>query len=313
MSFPKTRMRRLRGSENLRRLTSEVRLSSDDFIYPIFVKEGISKKEPINSIPGQFRYSLNDLNEAVEKCEQARVPGIMVFGIPEKKDPLATTAYDDNGAVQNAVKQIKETSDLAVFTDVCLCHYTKNGHCGVVKEGKIDNDSTLDLLTKTALSHAKAGADFVAPSAMMDGQVRAIRSALDESFQDVGIMSYSAKFSSGYYKQYRDAVGSAPSGGVKDRSTHQIDFHSYKQALAEIELDLEEGTDIAMIKPALNYLDIITRASQRFDCPLAAFQVSGEYAMLSQYNLLYEGLVAIKRAGADIIISYGAPEIFNSK
>jgi len=303
-------MRGLRSNEDIRKQVGEVSLSSDDFIYPIFVMEGIKEKKPIESLPGQFHYSLNDLGEILERCESLEIPGILLFGIPKKKDINGTSAYDDNGIVQEAIRQIKESSNLHVFSDVCLCQYTSHGHCGVLSGDKIDASKTLSLLAKTAVSHANAGADFVCPSAMMDAQVGAIKEALDSNgFDDVGIMSYSAKFASTFYSPFRDVVLSSFKG---DRRTYQLDFHSGSQALKEIELDIKEGADIVMVKPALPYLDIISQASKNFDTPLAAYQVSGEYALLKSGILdkqaLYESLIAIKRAGANIIISYGAIE-----
>ena len=304
-------MRGLRRNEDIRGLVSEVSLSSDDFIYPIFVREGIKKKKPIKSIPGQFHYSLNDLSEILERCESLKIPGILLFGIPKRKDSAGSSAYDKNGIVQRAIREIKDSSNLPVFSDVCLCQYTSHGHCGLLSGDGIDCDKTLSLLAKTAVSHAKSGADFVCPSAMMDGQVAVIREALDSNgLKDTGIMSYSAKFASSLYSPFREAVFSSLKG---DRSTYQLDFHSGSQALREIELDIEEGADIVMVKPALPYLDIISQASKNFDTPLAAYQVSGEYALLKSGILdkqaLYESLIAIKRAGANLIISYGAIEV----
>ncbi len=304
-------MRDLRRNDDVKEQVGEASLSSDDFIYPIFVREGIKKKEPIKSLPGQFHYSLNDLGEILEKCESLRIPKILLFGIPKEKDIAGTSAYDWKGIVQEAIRQIKDTSNLLVFSDVCLCHYTSHGHCGVLSGDGIDCGKTLSLLAKTALSHANAGADFVCPSAMMDGQVAAIKEALGgNGLKDTGIMSYSAKFASSLYSPFREAVLSSFKG---DRRTYQLDFHSGSQALKEIELDIQEGADIVMVKPALPYLDIISQASKNFDTPLAAYQVSGEYALLKSGILdrqaLYESLVAIKRAGANIIISYGAIEI----
>ncbi|MCG2783166.1 MAG: porphobilinogen synthase [Candidatus Altiarchaeales archaeon] len=304
-------MRRLRSNGYIRGLLSEVSLSCDDFIYPIFVREGIKKKKPIKGLPGQFHYSLNDLDEILERCESLKIPAVLLFGVPKRKDSAGSSAYDKNGIVQRAIRQIKESSNLPVFSDVCLCQYTSHGHCGLLSDGAIDNDKTLDLLARAALSHARAGANFVCPSAMMDGQVASIREALDSnSLKDTGIMSYSAKFASSFYSPFREAVLSSLKG---DRSTYQLDFHSGSQALKEIELDIKEGADIVMVKPALPYLDIISQASKNFDTPLAAYQVSGEYALLKSGILdkqaLYESLIAIKRAGANIIISYGAIEV----
>lgn len=312
MPFPKTRMRRLRSSERIRDLVSEVSLSEKDFIYPIFVKEGISKKEPIARMPGQFRYPVDGLEEVIKRCEDAGIPGVLLFGIPKDKDAAGSEAYKREGVVQGAIKKIKELSDIAVFSDVCLCQYTDHGHCGVLDRDIVDNDRTLDLLKKTAVSHARSGADYVAPSAMMDGQVAAIREALDkEGFGDIGIMSYSAKFASAFYSPFREAAGSAPQFG--DRKSYQMDYRSPTQALREIELDINAGADIVLVKPALPCLDIIRRAKEKYNVPLAAYQVSGEYALLRSGILdkeaLHESLTAIKRAGADIIISYAALEL----
>ncbi len=307
-------MQRLRASEDIRRLVRGISLTSDSLLYPIFVREGLRKKEEIKGMPGQFRYSLNDLDEILEKCEELKIPGILIFGIPKNKNSSGSSAYDKKGIVQNAIRKIKENSNLAVFSDVCLCQYTSHGHCGILENKKINNDKTIKILGKIALSHAESGADFVSPSAMMDGQVYAIREKLDkEGFIDTGIMSYSAKFASSLYSPFRKAVNSAPKV-LEDRSTYQLDFHSKEQAMQEIALDINEGADIIMVKPAMPYLDIISEARKRFDVPIAAFQVSGEYAMLKSgvvdfEKCLYESLIAIKRAGANFIITYGAIDI----
>lgn len=321
MKFPEVRMRRLRKSGEIRRLVGRVSISADDFLYPIFIKERLNRRGKIKSMPGVYHHSLRDLGSIVEKCEKLKIPGVLVFGIPSKKDLIGSEAYSDRGIVQRAVKNIKETSKLAVFTDVCLCQYTSHGHCGVIDNKGVDNDKTLELLEKTAVSHARAGADFVAPSGMMDGQVAAIRGALDQGgFQDVGIMSYSAKFASVFYGPFREAVESAPKPvpklpNLKGRETYQMDFRSLEQALREMELDLKEGADILMVKPALPYLDVISEARRRFNVPIAAYQVSGEYSSIklaSQHGLVdekrafLETLTAIKRAGASFIITYAA-------
>ena len=308
------RMRNLRKNQEIRDRISETSLKAEDFIYPIFIKEGISKKEPISSMQGQYRYSLNDINEIVKECEKAKIKGILVFGIPAKKDAVGSEAYNDNGIAQKAIRKIKSISKIPVYADVCSCQYTYHGHCGILKNNDVDNDETLKLLNKIAISYAKAGADFVCPSAMMDFQVSSIRKALDENnFKKVRIMSYSAKFASNFYAPFRDAVDSSPREGPKDRKTYQMDFRNSKQALKEIELDIKEGADIVMVKPALAYLDIISKAKEKFGnkVKIAAYNVSGEYAMLKKegIGLLYEALIGIKRAGADIIISYGALEI----
>jgi porphobilinogen synthase len=324
MSFPSARLRRLRKSEKIRELLSDVSLSKHDLVYPIFVKEGLGEMSEIRDMPGQYHHSLRELGDIVEKCENAGVPGILVFGIPKKKDLLGSPAYAESGIVQRAVRLIKEVSELAVFTDVCLCQYTTHGHCGVLTEKGVDNDRTLRLLSKTAVSHARAGADFVSPSAMMDGQVKSIRDALDANgFVDTGIMSYSAKFASCFYGPFRNAAGSSPRAVqglpyIPDRSSYQMNFRSIDQAMREISLDIEEGADIIMVKPALPYLDVIREAKRKFDIPLAAFQVSGEYAMLKlasgrglfdEKRSFIETLTSIKRSGANFIITYAALDV----
>jgi porphobilinogen synthase len=324
MSFPSARLRRLRKSEKVRELVSGVVLSKHDFVYPVFVKEGLTKKIEIHDMPGQYYHSLRDLNKLVDECEAVGVPGVLIFGIPKRKDVLGSEAYSEKSIVQKAVRQIKENSELVVFTDVCLCHYTSHGHCGVLGEHGVNNDRTLKLLAKIAVTHARAGADFVSPSSMMDGQVKAIREALDAGgFEDVGIMSYSAKFASSFYDPFRRAIGSHPKRveGLPyftDRKTYQMDFRSIKQAMREITLDVEEGADVIMIKPALPYLDIIREARRKFDLPLAAYQVSGEYAMiklagkrgaLDEKSAFLEILTSIKRAGANFVITYAALDV----
>lgn len=324
MSFPKTRLRRLRKSVNIRRLIKNVSLSKDDLLYPIFVKEGIKEKSEIKSMPGQWHHSLETLNEVIDDCESAGIPGVIVFGIPENKDDRGSEAFNDQGIVQNVVSRIKSESSLAVFTDVCLCQYTTHGHCGILDEGGLNNDKTLEVLRKTSVSHARAGADFVSPSGMIDGQVKEIREVLDdEGFGDVGIMSYSAKFASNFYGPFRDAVESSPKKveglpPLGDRSTYQMDFNAREQPMREIKLDVEEGADIVMVKPALPYLDVIREARQTFDVPISAYQVSGEYAMIKRLSendedyerkLFLESLNSIKRAGANFIITYGALDV----
>ena len=249
-------MRELRKNQEIRDKVSETALKPEDFIYPIFIKENISKKEPISSLPGQFRYSLNDIHEIIKECKHLK--GILLFGIPSKKDYLGTEAYSDTGIIQKTIKKIKSISKIPIYTDVCLCQYTSHGHCGVLKNNNVDNNETLALLNKIAVSHAKAGADYVCPSAMMDFQVKSIREALNKAeFKKTKIMSYSAKFASNFYGPFRDAVESTPRDGPKDRKTYQMDFRNSRQALREIEIDIKEGADIVMIKPALAYLDII--------------------------------------------------------
>lgn len=319
MAFPVTRMRRLRRTEEIRNMLRETRLSSHDLIYPFFVIYGNDKQNPIPSMPGVFQLSVDNLLPQVEKAVKVGVRAILLFGIPEHKDAMASGAYDQNGIIQEAVTRIKEKfPNLVVITDVCLCEYMSHGHCGLVKDGVIENDPTLELLAKTALSHARAGADMVAPSDMMDGRVRAIRQALDgEGFCDTVIMSYSAKYASAYYGPFRDAAGSAPQFG--DRKTHQMDPGAgVEQALMETELDIEEGADLVIVKPALVYLDIIRQVKDRFLCPVVSYNVSGEYAMLKaaaqngwleEKRAVMEMMTGLKRAGSDLIITYYAREI----
>ncbi len=315
MEFPKTRLRRLRKSESLRRLCRETTLSIDNLIYPLFVKAGINLKQPIRSMKDCFHFSPDTIVTEAKEVFDLGIPAILLFGLPEKKDEKGSQAWFENGPVQQAVRQIKKNvPDLVIITDICLCGYTSHGHCGLIKDSKIDNDATCELLAKVALSHAQAGADIVAPSDMMDGRVKFIREALEENrFHDVAIMSYAAKFASAFYGPFRDAADSAPAFG--DRKTYQADPSNARQALAEIALDIDEGADIVMVKPALPYLDIIAKASQRFDCPIAAYNVSGEYMMLNSAadaglidrdSAILETLTAIKRAGANIIITYFA-------
>jgi len=316
--YPGTRLRRLRGTASLRRLTTETRLSVSDFVYPIFVTHGRNVQEEIGPMPGVYRFSLDRLLPEIGSVVELGIPSVLLFGIPAHKDAEGSEAYEANGIVQEAVRTIKQAApDIAVVTDVCLCEYTHHGHCGLVADGGVDNDSTLDLLARTAVSQAEAGADVVAPSAMMDGQVAAIRSALDATgHAGTPIMAYSAKYSSGFYGPFREAAGSAPQFG--DRASYQMDPPNGREALSEIAQDVEEGADIVMVKPALAYLDVIARARRRFPVPVAAYNVSGEYAMvkaaaqnewLDGTRVTIELLTAIKRAGADIIISYHAKEI----
>jgi porphobilinogen synthase len=317
MNFPKIRMRRLRKNAAMRRLVRETSLSVDNLVYPLFVRDGENLKEPIKSMSGCFHFSPDTIAAEAAEVASLGIPAVLLFGLPDKKDETGSAAWAEDGVVQRAVKQIKKTApDLLVITDVCLCAYTSHGHCGVIKDDKVDNDATCELLAKTALSHAQAGADIVAPSDMMDGRVKYIREALEANdFHDVAIMSYAAKFASAFYGPFRDAAESAPSFG--DRKTYQADPANARQALAEIALDIEEGADIIMVKPALAYLDIICRARQRFDCPIAAYNVSGEYMMLNsaadarlldRQHAMLETLYSIKRAGADIIITYFAKD-----
>jgi len=315
MGFPKIRMRRFRRSSTMRRLVRQTALSVDDFVYPLFVREGKNLKEPIKSMTDYYHFSPDTVAAEAAEVASLGIPAVLLFGLPAKKDDTGSAAWAEDGVVQQAVSQIKKASPgLLIITDVCLCEYTSHGHCGVIKEGKVDNDATCELLAKVALSHAQAGADIVAPSDMMDGRVKYIREALEENdFHDVAIMSYAAKYASAFYGPFRDAAESAPSFG--DRKTYQMDPANARQAIAEIALDIEEGADIVMVKPALCYLDIIYRAKKRFDCPIAAYNVSGEYMMvnaaadeglLDKKSAMLEMLTAIKRAGADIIITYFA-------
>ena len=318
MGFPKKRMRRLRVSPSMRRLVRETNVSVDDLVYPLFVREGEGIKEPIKSMTGCYHFSPDTIADEASEVASLGIPAVLLFGLPGRKDETGSEAWAEDGVVQRAIRQIKKaTPELLVITDVCLCEFTNHGHCGVIKDGKVDNDATCELLAKMALSHAQAGADIVAPSDMMDGRVRYIREALEEnSFENVAIMSYAAKYASAFYGPFRDAAESAPAFG--DRRSYQMDPPNANEAMAEIALDVEEGADIVMVKPALAYLDIIYQARWRFDCPIAAYNVSGEYMMVNAAGA--EGLVdkeaimmeittAIKRAGADIIITYFAKEL----
>jgi len=317
MQFPDYRPRRMRQSEAFRRMIRETVLTTDDLILPLFAVGGKKVKEPIASMPGQFHLSSDHLTTVCKQAADAGIPAVILFGIPPKKDPLGTGAYAKDGTVQQAVKAVKDAvPDLSVITDVCLCQYTDHGHCGMLDGQIIDNDATLDLLARTAVSHAEAGADMVAPSDMMDGRVAEIREALDEGgFERVPIMSYAAKYCSAYYGPFREAADSAPKFG--DRRTYQMDPANAEEAVREATLDIEEGADIIMVKPALAYLDIIHRIRQEFDLPVAAYNVSGEYSMikaaaqmgwLDGQKVMMETLTAIKRAGADMILTYFALE-----
>lgn len=312
------RFRRLRASENLRSMVRETRISKSDLIYPMFVVEGENIKNPVESMPNVYQYSLDRIDEILNEVEKSGISGILIFGIPKHKDEYATEGYNDNGITQQAVRYIKKNyPSLIIIADVCLCEYTSHGHCGVVCGEKILNDETLPLLSKMAVSLAKAGADIIAPSDMMDGRVSAIRNALDENgFIDTPILSYSAKFASAYYSPFRDAAESAPEFG--DRKTYQMDHANGREALREIADDISEGADMVMVKPALAYLDIIKSARERFDLPLVAYNVSGEYAMvkaaaqngwIDEKKIVSENMIAIKRAGADIIITYHALDV----
>jgi len=311
------RPRRLRRLQSLRMLVRETRLSTADLMYPIFVDQRLAERQEIEAMPGISRLSLSDLKTEINEITALDIPAILIFGLPKRKDAVGSEAYADNGIVQQAVREIRrQAPGLVVATDVCLCQYTDHGHCGVVQGGEILNDESLKLLARIAVSHAKAGADIVGPSAMMDGQVRAIRNALDEQgYSNTAIMGYSAKFASSFYGPFREAAESAPAWG--DRRTYQMDPPNRREAMREIAADINEGADIVMVKPALSYLDLIREARNRFDTPLAAYNVSGEYSMikavgqkgwLDEERVAREVLTAIKRAGADIIITYFAKE-----
>ncbi|MFZ5648882.1 MAG: porphobilinogen synthase [Bacillota bacterium] len=318
MRFPEYRPRRLRRNENLRRMVRETRLSMDDLVYPVFAVAGKGIKKPVESMPGIYNLSVDMLSEEVGKASDLKIPAVLIFGVPEEKDAAGTGAYSDDGIVQQAVRAVKKDfPDLLVITDVCLCEYTDHGHCGLIEGDRVLNDPTLELLAKTALSHARAGSDMVAPSDMMDGRVGAIRKRLDrEGFQDIPIMSYSVKYASAFYGPFRDAAGSAPRFG--DRRAYQMDPPNATEALREAALDIEEGADIIMVKPGLPYLDIVRLMKESFDYPLAVYNVSGEYAMvkaaalkgwIDERRVVMESLTGMKRAGADIIISYHAPDV----
>ena len=318
MQFPEYRGRRLRKNDNFRRLVRETRLSVDDLVYPLFAVPGKNVKKPIESMPGQFQLSVDYIAREAREAQAMGIPAVLLFGIPSTKDEQGTGAFIKDGIVQQAVKRIKnEVPDILVITDVCLCEYTSHGHCGIIEKGQVQNDATLEVLAETALSHVKAGADMVAPSAMMDGQIAAIREALDENaLEDIPIMAYSAKYASSFYGPFREAAESAPQFG--DRKAYQMDPANSDEAIREISLDVTEGADIIMVKPALAYLDVICRARQEFDLPLAAYNVSGEYSVikaaarlgwLDEEKAMMESVTAIKRAGADIIITYFAKQL----
>jgi porphobilinogen synthase len=316
--FPATRLRRLRRSETLRAMVRETTLSPRDFIYPYFVTHGRGVRDEVGSMPGVYQLSLDELARDVRSLEALGVPAVLLFGLPAEKDPRGREAYDPDGIVQRAVRTIKDAApDLVVITDVCLCEYTSHGHCGVVEDGRVLNDPTLELLAAAAVAQAEAGADVVGPSDMMDGRVGAIRRALDgRGLTDTAIMAYSAKFASAFYGPFREAADSTPQFG--DRRAYQMDAANGREAMREIEQDIREGADLVMVKPALAYLDLIRRARERFDHPLVAYNVSGEYAMvkaagrngwIDERRVIMEILTGIKRAGADLIISYHAREV----
>ncbi|RMG68041.1 MAG: porphobilinogen synthase [Nitrospirae bacterium] len=315
--FPVHRPRRLRSSETIRRMVRETIVTTDDFIYPLFVTFGKGVKNPIPSMPGCYQESVDEVVKTAKEAYSLGIPAVILFGIPEHKDEVGSSAYDPHGVVQEAIKAIKDAvPELLVITDVCMCEYTSHGHCGLVKDGEVLNDPTLELLQKEALSHAKAGADMVAPSDMMDGRVKAIREALDgEGFSHIPIMSYAAKYASAFYGPFRDAAESTPQFG--DRRAYQMDPPNRREALKEVALDIEEGADIVMVKPALSYLDIISDVKENFDVPVAAYNVSGEYSLvkaaaqlgwIDHDRVMMEVLLSIKRAGADMILTYFALE-----
>jgi len=317
MNFPRYRLRRLRKDDLFRRMFRETQLRPDDFILPLFVRPGKGVKQPISSMPGNFQLSIDLLIKEVKEAKSLGILGVLLFGIPDKKDEMGSEGYADDGIVQRAVRSIKEKVDgMIVVTDVCLCEYTSHGHCGVVRDGRVINDETLELLSRQALSHAAAGADIIAPSDMMDGRVGAIRKTLDENrLEDVPIMAYAAKFASSFYGPFREAAESKPQFG--DRKAYQMDPANGDEAIREVELDIAEGADIVMVKPALPYLDIIYRVKKTFNRPLAAYNVSGEFSMVKAASQLgwmdgelamMESLTAIRRAGADLLITYFAKE-----
>jgi len=317
MGFPITRLRRLRKNENLRRMVRETTLSVDNLIYPLFVTYGKGVKDEIGSMPGNYRFSIDTLSKEIKEVKSLGIPAVILFGIPEKKDDIGSEAYNPNGIVQRAIKEIKSAApDLFVITDVCIDEYTSHGHCGIVKGNEILNDPTLKLLSKMAVTHAKAGADMVAPSDMMDGRVGAIRKALDEKdWTDIPIMSYSAKYASAFYGPFRDACDSSPKFG--DRKSYQMDPGNSNEAIREVALDIEEGADIIMVKPAMAFLDIVRRVKDEFNVPVAAYNVSGEYSMVKAASekgwidgekIMMEILLNIKRAGADMILTYFAKD-----
>jgi porphobilinogen synthase len=318
MCFPSIRPRRLRSSPLLRSLVRETRLSPADFIIPLFVRPGSGVREPVASMPGVFRYSIDLLGEECRRISRLGIPAVLLFGIPDRKDETGEAGADDKGIVQQAIRAIRrEAEGLLIISDVCNCAYTTHGHCGVFTDGKIDNDRTLEVLARQAVSHARAGCDMVAPSDMMDGRVGAIRQALDTAgFVDLPIMSYAAKYASAFYGPFREATDCAPRSG--DRKSYQMDPANASEALREVALDIEEGADLVMVKPALSYLDVITRIRERFSVPVAAYNVSGEYAMvkaaaangwIDETAVMMEILVSIKRAGAGMIITYHADSV----
>ncbi len=317
-NFPTVRLRRTRQNERLRSLVRETHLSVEQLIYPLFIAEGLHEPREIPSMPGIMQWPLEHLGREVERVARLGIPAVLLFGIPNEKDEVGSQAYASQGVIQQAIRRLKaETPDLLVVTDVCLCEYTSHGHCGVISNGDVQNDESLKLLAQMALSHVEAGADIVAPSDMMDGRVGAIRSTLDEhGFSQLPIMAYSAKYASGFYGPFREAAGSTPQFG--DRRSYQMDPANAREALREIALDIAEGADIVMVKPAMAYMDVIRRVRDHFDLPIAAYNVSGEFAMIKaaaqngwidERRVTMEVLTGIRRAGADIIITYFAPDV----
>src|SRR5438067_7689281 len=317
-TFPTVRLRRTRQNEKLRSLVRETQLAVDQLIYPLFIAEDISEPHEVSSMPGIMQWPLEYLGREVERIANLGIAAVLLFGIPTEKDEVGSQAYNSHGIIQHAIRRIKAaTPDLLVITDVCLCEYTSHGHCGVIHKGTVQNDESLELLARMALSHVEAGADLVAPSDMMDGRVGAIRRTLDEhGFNSTSIMAYSAKFASGFYGPFREAAGSTPQFG--DRRAYQMDPANVREALREVDLDTSEGADIVVVKPALAYLDVIRRVREHCDLPIAAYNVSGEFAMIKaaaqngwidERRITMEVLTGIRRAGADIIITYFAPEV----
>ena len=318
VSYPDLRLRRVREHEPLRRMVRETTLSPSNFIYPMFVTHGQGLRQPIEPMPGCFHFSIDQLVLDVAEAAALGIPAVLLFGLPAEKDPMGTEGYDPEGIIQEAVRAIKkEVPGMMVITDVCMCEYTDHGHCGIIDNGKVDNDATLELLARTAVTQVQAGADMVAPSAMMDGQVKAIRDSLnDHGYKDVPVMGYAAKYASAFYGPFRVAAGSTPQFG--DRRSYQMDPANAREAMREIESDIAEGADIVMVKPAMSYMDVIRRAREKFDHPLAAYNVSGEYSMvkaagalgwIDEKRITLEILTSIRRAGADFILSYHAKEV----
>ena len=316
MEFPLTRMRRLRKNVQIRKILRETRINPEDLIYPLYIKEELKdgQKEHIDTMPGQYRYSLNDAVNEAKRLEELELSSVLLFGMPLDKDEWGSSAYDKDGIIQRTIHKLKDETELVVISDVCMCQYTSHGHCGIIRDDNVLNDETLQYLSRIALSHAEAGADIVAPSDMMDGRVKAIRKTLDENkFTETLIMSYAAKYASSFYAPFRDAVCSAPSFG--DRKTYQMSPFNVNEALREVELDIKEGADIVMVKPALPYLDVVKAVKDKFKMPTAAYQVSGEYSMIMAAikagyltnDSIIESLSSIKRSGADLIISHFTP------